>query len=154
VSHASRSLGRCAARECRQVIRSFARNPRNDDGLSWLIELNQIATRIGEDGCGDRSHLLGFLREGDAEVELALEPNANPAGKTFQKAMFEQGWMDGAGSSQSIPRARHRRWKTSCVSSMGYHHLTYPEKMCSLRPKLYRAPKLRLFACLRFETLR
>ena len=25
------------------------------------------------------------------EVELSLEPNANPAGKTFQEAMFKQG---------------------------------------------------------------
>jgi catechol 2,3-dioxygenase-like lactoylglutathione lyase family enzyme len=29
--------------------------------------------------------------EGHADVELTLEPNANPAAKTFQKAMFEQG---------------------------------------------------------------
>jgi len=29
--------------------------------------------------------------EGHADVELALEPNTNPAGKTFQKALFEQG---------------------------------------------------------------
>jgi catechol 2,3-dioxygenase-like lactoylglutathione lyase family enzyme len=29
--------------------------------------------------------------EGPDEVELALEPNANPAGKAFQKALFEQG---------------------------------------------------------------
>ena len=29
--------------------------------------------------------------EGPEEVELALEPNANPAGKTFQEAMFSQG---------------------------------------------------------------
>ena len=29
--------------------------------------------------------------EGSSDVELALEPNANPAGKTFQHAMFEQG---------------------------------------------------------------
>lgn len=29
--------------------------------------------------------------EGHADVELALEPNANPAGKTFQKALFDQG---------------------------------------------------------------
>jgi glyoxylase I family protein len=29
--------------------------------------------------------------EGPADVELALEPNANPAGKTFQEAMFAQG---------------------------------------------------------------
>jgi catechol 2,3-dioxygenase-like lactoylglutathione lyase family enzyme len=29
--------------------------------------------------------------EGPEGVELALEPNANPAGRTFQKAMFDQG---------------------------------------------------------------
>jgi glyoxylase I family protein len=29
--------------------------------------------------------------EGPGDLELVLEPNANPAGKTFQTAMFEQG---------------------------------------------------------------
>lgn len=29
--------------------------------------------------------------EGHPDVELALEPNANPAAKTFQEAMFSQG---------------------------------------------------------------
>jgi len=29
--------------------------------------------------------------EGPNDVELALEPNANPAGKAFQEAMFGQG---------------------------------------------------------------
>ncbi len=29
--------------------------------------------------------------EGPNDLELALEPNANPAAKAFQKAMFEQG---------------------------------------------------------------
>ena len=29
--------------------------------------------------------------EAPDQVELSLEPNANPAGKTFQKAMFDQG---------------------------------------------------------------
>jgi glyoxylase I family protein len=29
--------------------------------------------------------------EGPDDLELALEPNANPAGKTFQEAMFGQG---------------------------------------------------------------
>jgi catechol 2,3-dioxygenase-like lactoylglutathione lyase family enzyme len=29
--------------------------------------------------------------EGSDDLELALEPNANPAGKTFQEAMFSQG---------------------------------------------------------------
>jgi glyoxylase I family protein len=32
-----------------------------------------------------------YASEGHADVELALEPNANPAGKTFQTALFEQG---------------------------------------------------------------
>lgn len=29
--------------------------------------------------------------EGPTDVELALEPNANPAGRAFQEAMFSQG---------------------------------------------------------------
>src|SRR4051794_37822227 len=29
--------------------------------------------------------------EGPEDLELALEPNANPASKTFQEAMFKQG---------------------------------------------------------------
>jgi glyoxylase I family protein len=29
--------------------------------------------------------------EGPDDLELSLEPNANPAGKTFQQAMFSQG---------------------------------------------------------------
>lgn len=29
--------------------------------------------------------------EGPDDLELALEPNANPAGRAFQQAMFEQG---------------------------------------------------------------
>jgi catechol 2,3-dioxygenase-like lactoylglutathione lyase family enzyme len=29
--------------------------------------------------------------EGPNDLELSLEPNANPAGKTFQQAMFSQG---------------------------------------------------------------
>jgi glyoxylase I family protein len=29
--------------------------------------------------------------EGPADVELALEPNANPVGKTFQQGLFNQG---------------------------------------------------------------
>jgi catechol 2,3-dioxygenase-like lactoylglutathione lyase family enzyme len=29
--------------------------------------------------------------EGPADIELVLEPNENPAARTFQKALFEQG---------------------------------------------------------------
>jgi catechol 2,3-dioxygenase-like lactoylglutathione lyase family enzyme len=40
---------------------------------------------------GDYRWLTVVSPEGPADVELSLEPNANPAGKTFQKAMFDQG---------------------------------------------------------------
>ena len=40
--------------------------------------------------------------EGPNDIELALEPNANPAGKAFQKAMFEQGIPIAAFESQDI----------------------------------------------------
>ncbi len=33
----------------------------------------------------------GLLARRADDLELALEPNANPAGKTYQKALFEQG---------------------------------------------------------------
>src|SRR5258707_11331870 len=32
-----------------------------------------------------------FSAEGPDDLELSLEPNANPAGKAFQEAMFSQG---------------------------------------------------------------
>jgi len=40
---------------------------------------------------GDYKWLTVVSAEGPDDVELVLEPNANPAGKTFQQAMFEQG---------------------------------------------------------------
>lgn len=40
---------------------------------------------------GEYKWLTVVSPEGPDDVELALEPNANPAGKTFQQAMFEQG---------------------------------------------------------------
>jgi len=40
--------------------------------------------------------------EGPDDLELALEPNANPAGKTFQTALFEQGIPATAFESQDL----------------------------------------------------
>jgi catechol 2,3-dioxygenase-like lactoylglutathione lyase family enzyme len=40
---------------------------------------------------GEYRWITVFSPEGPDDLELALEPNANPAGKTYQKAMFEQG---------------------------------------------------------------
>lgn len=39
---------------------------------------------------GEYKWLTVVSAEGPEDIELALEPNANPAAKTFQKAMFDQ----------------------------------------------------------------
>jgi glyoxylase I family protein len=40
---------------------------------------------------GDYKWLTVVSPEGPDDIELSLEPNANPAGKAFQDAMFQQG---------------------------------------------------------------
>jgi predicted enzyme related to lactoylglutathione lyase len=40
---------------------------------------------------GEDKWLTVVSPEGPQDVELLLEPNSNPAAKTFQKAIFEQG---------------------------------------------------------------
>jgi glyoxylase I family protein len=53
--------------------------------------------------------------EGPDELELALEPNANPAGKAFQQAMFSQGIPVAAFESSDIA-AECARLKTKKVA--------------------------------------
>jgi catechol 2,3-dioxygenase-like lactoylglutathione lyase family enzyme len=72
------------------------------------ITLTSIMVDDQEKGLRFYTEILGFKKkhdipvgeyrwitvtspEGHDDVELALEPNANPAGKTFQEAMFAQG---------------------------------------------------------------
>jgi len=40
---------------------------------------------------GEGFRWLTVVSEGRDDLELSLEPNANPAGKAFQEAMFKQG---------------------------------------------------------------
>lgn len=40
---------------------------------------------------GEYRWITVVSKEGDASLELTLEPNVNPAAKAFQQAMFEQG---------------------------------------------------------------
>lgn len=72
------------------------------------IKLTSIMVDDQEKGLRFYTDVLGFRKkhdipvgeyrwitvtspDGPADVELALEPNANPAGKAFQEAMFSQG---------------------------------------------------------------
>jgi glyoxylase I family protein len=45
---------------------------------------------------------ITVVSAGHEDLELTLEPNANPAGKTFQKALFEQGIPATAFESEDI----------------------------------------------------
>lgn len=71
------------------------------------IKLTSIMVDDQEKAIQFYTHVLGFRKkhdipvgeyrwitvvspEGPDDLELALEPNANPAGKTFQEAMFAQ----------------------------------------------------------------
>jgi glyoxylase I family protein len=72
------------------------------------IKLNSIMVEDQEKALRFYTEVLGFVKkhdipvgefrwitlvspEGPQDVELVLEPNANPAGKTFQQALFSQG---------------------------------------------------------------
>ena len=61
-----------------------------DKALKFYTEVLGFVKKT-EIPLGDFKWLTVVSAEGPAEVELLLEPNANPAAKTFQKAMFEQG---------------------------------------------------------------
>jgi catechol 2,3-dioxygenase-like lactoylglutathione lyase family enzyme len=68
---------------------------------SVMVDDQDKALRFYVDVLGFRKHrdfpvgayrwITVVSREGYPDVELALEPNANPAGRAFQSAMFEQG---------------------------------------------------------------
>jgi catechol 2,3-dioxygenase-like lactoylglutathione lyase family enzyme len=59
---------------------------------------------------GDFRWLTVVSPEGSNDIELALEPNENPAAKTFQQALFEQGIPATAFFSEDI-QAEYERLK-------------------------------------------
>jgi glyoxylase I family protein len=81
---------------------------REDDTMGLKIKLNSIMVDNQDKALKFYTDVLGFVKgkdievgagfrwitvispEGHPDVELALEPNANPAGKTFQDALFRQ----------------------------------------------------------------
>ncbi len=56
--------------------------------------------------------------EGRDDLELALEPNANPAGRTFQEAMFKQGIPLAAFEVADIEKEMRRLKGLGVVSTM------------------------------------
>lgn len=64
---------------------------------------------------GEFKWLTVVSPEGPADVELVLEPNANPAAKAFQAAIFEQGIPITAFEVDDV-EAEHRRLRERGVA--------------------------------------
>jgi glyoxylase I family protein len=78
-----------------------------DRALKFYTEV--LGFRPGQDfPVGEFRWITVVSPDGHPDVELSLEPNANPAGKTFQEAMFKQGIPVAAFEVDDI-RAEHRR---------------------------------------------
>jgi glyoxylase I family protein len=61
-----------------------------DKALKFYTEVFGFVKKT-EMPAGEYRWLTVVSPEGPADLELSLEPNANPAGKTFQEALFKQG---------------------------------------------------------------
>ena len=100
--------------------------------MGLKIKLNSIMVDDQDKALQFYTDVLGFVRSkdidvgngfrwitvvtrgGHPDVELVLEPNANPAGKTFQAALFEQHIPATAFEVDDI-EAEHRRLKAQGV---------------------------------------
>jgi predicted enzyme related to lactoylglutathione lyase len=76
--------------------------------MTMKIQLNSVFVEDQEKALAFYTNVLGFVKkrdipmgedrwltvvspDGPADIELLLEPNRNPAARTFQKSIFEQG---------------------------------------------------------------
>jgi glyoxylase I family protein len=83
--------------------------------------------------------------EAPNDTELSLEPNANPAGKTFQKAMFDQGIPLAAFEVRNLD-GEYARLRTRGVAftkeptSMGPVRIAILSDTCGNLIQLYQPP--------------
>nr|WP_241521002.1 VOC family protein [Steroidobacter cummioxidans] len=84
--------------------------------------------------------------DGHPDVELVLEPNANPVGKTFQTGLFQQSIPATAFEVDDI-EAEHRRLKDRGVvftmppTDMGAVTIAVFADTCGNLIQIYQAPK-------------
>ena len=84
--------------------------------------------------------------EGYPDVELVLEPNANPAGKIFQEAMFKQSIPIGAFEVDDIEAEAQRLKKlgvkfTTDPTQMGEVKLAIFSDTCGNLIQIYQPPQ-------------
>jgi len=93
---------------------------------------------------GEYKWLTVVSPDGPDDIELVLEPNVNPAAKTFQKAIFEQGIPLTAFASEDIHREYEALKKLGVVfrsepEQMGETTIAVFEDTCGNLIQLYQA---------------
>jgi glyoxylase I family protein len=117
-----------------------------DHALKFYTEV--VGFKLSKDipvGAGFRWITL-VAPEGHPDVELALEPNANPVGKTFQTGLFEQNIPATAFEVDDI-QAEYRRLKDRGVvftmppTEMGAVTIAVFADTCGNLIQIYQAPQ-------------
>ena len=85
-----------------------------DKALKFYTDVLGFAKCRDIDVGGGFRWITVFAPDGHHDVELALEPNVNPAGKTYQAALFEQNIPATAFEVEDID-AEHQRLKARGV---------------------------------------
>jgi glyoxylase I family protein len=131
--------------------------------MSLKIKLNSIMVDDQDKALTFYTEVLGFVKSkdfpvagpyrwitvvspvGHPDVELVLEPNANPAGKTFQSALFQQGIPATAFEVDDID-AEFKRLKSRGVvfstepTKMGPVSIAVFADTCGNLIQMYQAP--------------
>jgi len=116
-----------------------------DKALKFYTEILGFRKKL-EIPVGEYRWITVVSPEGPDTLELSLEPNANPAGKTFQQAMFAQGIPLAAFESSDIGK-EYARLKAQGVAftreptPMGPVTVAMFADTCGNLIQLYQAPQ-------------
>ena len=132
--------------------------------MGLKIKLNSIMVDNQDKGLKFYTEVLGFAKskdidvgngfrwitvvaaDGHPDVELVLEPNANPAGRTFQDALFQQNIPATAFEVDDL-EAEYERLKalgvvfTMTPTNMGAVSIAVFADTCGNLIQIYQAPK-------------
>ena len=117
-----------------------------DKALKFYTEVLGFAKSKDIDVGGGFRWITVISPEGHPDVELVLEPNANPVGKTFQTALVQQSIPATAFEVDDI-EAEHRRLKALGVvftmppTNMGPVSIAVFADTCGNLIQIYKAPK-------------
>ncbi|MBR0346863.1 MAG: VOC family protein [Rudaea sp.] len=115
-----------------------------DKALKFYTDVLGFAKCRDIDVGGGFRWITVFAPDGHHDVELALEPNVNPAGKTYQAALFEQNIPATAFEVEDID-AEHQRLKargdvfTKTPTQMGPVSIAVFADTCGNLIQIYQA---------------